>query len=90
MVLAEAMAASLPVIAASSGAIPEVVGSGSASFSPGDWLGLARELATGPLAAPPGTRVQHDPSLVSRYGVGAAAERLAAAYESVLEEPTPR
>ena len=50
MVLAEAMAASLPGLR--SGAIPEVLGSGRA-FSPGDWPGLAERLVAGPLARRP-------------------------------------
>lgn len=84
MVLAEAMAASVPIIASSSGAIPQVVGPDTPSFSPGDWLGLARALAVGPLASAPGSRAQHDAERVSRYSVSAAAERLAAAYDAVL------
>jgi glycosyltransferase involved in cell wall biosynthesis len=87
MVLAEAMAASVPIVASSSGAIPEVTGGRATLFSPGDWLGLARALAEGPLSAPPGTPRQHDPELVARYSVRAAAERLASAYEAVLGDP---
>ena len=42
MVLAEAMAARVPIVASASGAIPEVVGDDADLFEPGDWLGLAR------------------------------------------------
>jgi glycosyltransferase involved in cell wall biosynthesis len=41
MVLAEAMAARVPVVAAASGAIPEVVGEEIPPVAPGDWVGLA-------------------------------------------------
>ena len=40
MVLAEAMAAGVPILAAASGAIPEVTHNASAAFPPGDWQGL--------------------------------------------------
>lgn len=73
MVLAEAGAAGVPVIAAASGAIPEVVGDRGALFGPGDWLGLARLLADPPTA---GGAV--------RFTAEATARRLAAAYERVL------
>jgi glycosyltransferase involved in cell wall biosynthesis len=86
MVLAEGMAASIPIIASSSGAIPEVAGPGVPTFAPGDWLGLARALAEGPLSAPPDARAEHDPGRVTEFSVAAAAERLAAAYETVLAE----
>jgi glycosyltransferase involved in cell wall biosynthesis len=81
MVLAEAMAAGLPMIAARSGAIPEVVRGSARLFDPGDWIDLARALAEGPLSRPPATRVEHDPDLVRRYSTEAAAERLASAYD---------
>jgi glycosyltransferase involved in cell wall biosynthesis len=86
LVLAEALAAGAPVIASSSGAIPEVLrGSGAPLFTPGDWLELARLLDAGPLARPPGERVAYPTEIVQRYSASAAAERLAAAYERVLE-----
>jgi glycosyltransferase involved in cell wall biosynthesis len=84
MVLAEALAAGAPVLASTSGAIPEVVGSSAQLFAPGDWVELARLLAEGPLARPPGARVEHDPELVGRYSLEAAAARLRDAYRSVL------
>ena len=85
MVLAEALAAGAPVIASSSGAIPEVLGPGAQLFAPGDWVELARLLESGPLARPPGERVAHDPALVGRYSLDAASERLRAAYRRLLE-----
>jgi glycosyltransferase involved in cell wall biosynthesis len=85
LVLAEALAAGAPVIASSSGAIPEVLdGSGAPLFTPGDWLGLARLLDAGPLAGPPGERVAYPAEVVQRYSTQAAAERLASAYDRVL------
>ena len=53
MVLVEAMHAGLPIVATASGAIPEVVGDGATLFRPGDWIGLARALASGPLLVQP-------------------------------------
>jgi glycosyltransferase involved in cell wall biosynthesis len=84
MVIAEAMAASLDLLVSTSGAIPEVAGPGAAYFAPGDWPGIARLLAAGPLSRPPGARVTHDPELVERYSADAAAARLAAAYDRLL------
>jgi glycosyltransferase involved in cell wall biosynthesis len=84
MVLAEALAAGASILASTSGAIPEVLGPAAHLFAPGDWLGLARLLELGPLARPPGARVQHDAELLRRYSLEAAAERLAAAYDRVL------
>jgi glycosyltransferase involved in cell wall biosynthesis len=84
MVLAEAMAAGAPIVAASSGAIPEVLeGSGAALFSPGDWVGLADLLAER-LVGVPGARAEYPGWLVERYSIPAASERLARAYERVL------
>jgi glycosyltransferase involved in cell wall biosynthesis len=84
MVLAEAMAAGAPILASSSGAIPEVLGPQAQLFAPGDWPKLARLLEDGPLARPPGERVRHDPELVQRYSLEAAAARLRDAYRQVL------
>jgi glycosyltransferase involved in cell wall biosynthesis len=85
MVLAEALAAGVPILASTSGAIPEVLeGSGAGLFAPGDWGELARLLREGPLARPPGERANYPPELVERYSTRAAAARLAAAYERVL------
>jgi glycosyltransferase involved in cell wall biosynthesis len=87
MVLAEAMAAGLDIVATTSGAIPEVAGDSATYFAPGDWIGLARALAEGPLSRAPGARVEHPPERVDRYSIDAAARRLGAAYERVLAEP---
>jgi glycosyltransferase involved in cell wall biosynthesis len=81
MVLAEAVAAGVPVVAAESGAIPEVLAGAGSLFPPGDWRALARLLAAETGRAP--RRERHD-ELVRRYSTEAAAERLAAAYERVL------
>jgi len=82
MVLAEAMAAGVPVVASSSGAIPEVLGPGAALFAPGDWPELARLLRE--TLSDSGRAHDHDPELVRRYSLDAAAERLAAAYRRLL------
>jgi glycosyltransferase involved in cell wall biosynthesis len=84
LVLAEAMAAGLPIVASRSGAIPEVAGDAASYFLPGDWMELARVLAAGPLSRPPATRVEHPPDLLRRYSTRAMAKRLAAAYDRVL------
>jgi glycosyltransferase involved in cell wall biosynthesis len=84
LVFAEAMAAGLPIITTTSGAIPEVVGEAGDYFAPGDWIGLARKLADGPLSRPPAQRVEHPPERVRLYSTEAMAERLAAAYDRVL------
>jgi glycosyltransferase involved in cell wall biosynthesis len=90
MVLAEAMAAGAPILASTSGAIPEVVGRTAQLFAPGDWAELARLLDDGPLARPPGQREEHDPELVRRYSLEAAAGRLRDAYRRVLGSPIER
>jgi glycosyltransferase involved in cell wall biosynthesis len=75
-VLAEAMAAGVPIVAAASGAIPEVLDGHGALVYPGDWLGIARAIAAPPEPAPR--------ALAERYSAAAAADRIAAAYERVL------
>jgi glycosyltransferase involved in cell wall biosynthesis len=84
MVLAEALAARLPIIASTSGAIPEVLGDDGTLIPPGDWVGLATALREGPLAAPPATRSSPAPARVELYSTTAAAARLRAAYDAVL------
>ncbi|HWJ51436.1 MAG TPA: glycosyltransferase, partial [Solirubrobacteraceae bacterium] len=84
MVLVEAMAAGLPIVTTSSGAIPEVVGREAALVAAGDWVGIARALADGPLRAP-GQRVIYERAALERLGVGAAAARIASAYDAVLD-----
>jgi glycosyltransferase involved in cell wall biosynthesis len=83
MVLAEAMAAHLPIVAAASGAIPEVLAGHGTLFRPGDWVGLARAIAEGPLAEPRGARSVPAPELLERYSVDAAVERLTTAYSTL-------
>ena len=84
MVLAEAMAAHVPVLAAASGAIPEVVGGSGTLFGSGDWVGLAAALRDGPLAGAPGARRPPEPERLARFGADAAAARLRAAYDELL------
>ena len=84
MVIAESMAAGLPLVLSASGAIPEVAGEGAAYFPPGDWMQLARHLAEGPLSRPPATRVSHDAERLRSYSFAAAAQRIASAYDEVL------
>jgi glycosyltransferase involved in cell wall biosynthesis len=81
MVLAEAAAAGLPIVAAESGAIPEVLRGEGTLFPAGDWLSLAGALQE-LIAAPPLRR--RPAALVQAYSIEAAAERYAAAYERVL------
>lgn len=83
MVLAEAMAAHVPVVAAASGAIPEVVGDSGTLFAAGDWAGLAAVLAEGPLAGEPGARRAPEPERLERFSAAAAAGRLRAAYDEL-------
>lgn len=84
MVLAEGMAAGLPLVLSSSGAIPEVAGEDASYFTPGDWMGLARALAAGPLARPPSERVRYPAEQLEKYSTRAAAQRLASAYDRVM------
>jgi glycosyltransferase involved in cell wall biosynthesis len=83
MVLVEAMAASLPIITTTCGAIPEVVAPEAVKVAPGDWIGIARALADGPLREP-GRPARYSPDVVERLGTLAAAERIGAAYQAVL------
>jgi glycosyltransferase involved in cell wall biosynthesis len=84
MVLAEALAAGVPILASSSGAIPEVLDGAGTLFAPGDWPGLARLVAD--LTREPPRRESHA-ELTQRYSTEAAAERLRAAYARVLASP---
>jgi glycosyltransferase involved in cell wall biosynthesis len=85
MVLAEAMAAGLAIVATTSGAIPEVLAGAPAELvAPGDWMGIARALAAGALSRPVGARVAYPPEIVHRYSTAAAAERLSGVYDELL------
>ncbi|HSZ70452.1 MAG TPA: glycosyltransferase family 4 protein [Solirubrobacteraceae bacterium] len=84
-VLIEAMAARLAIVASTNGAIPEVLAGVPADLvAPGDWLGIARALAAGPLNRPLATRVPAPADALGRYSTQAAAQRLAAAYDRLL------
>jgi glycosyltransferase involved in cell wall biosynthesis len=84
MVFVEAMAAGLDIVATTNGAIPEVLGGHGTLVPAGDYVGMARALAAGPLARPPGARVTYPQALLERYSTTAAAQRLADAYDRVL------
>jgi glycosyltransferase involved in cell wall biosynthesis len=84
LVLAEAMAAGLPMIVSTSGAIPEIAGEQAVQIAPGDPVAIARALADGPLARPPGARVRYAPERLQRFSIASAAERLGAAYDRAL------
>jgi glycosyltransferase involved in cell wall biosynthesis len=88
MVFVEAMAAGLDIVATSNGAIPEVLDGHGTLVPAGDYVGMARALAAGPLSRPPGTRVTYPAELLQRYSTAAAAQRLAAAYDRVLGAAT--
>jgi glycosyltransferase involved in cell wall biosynthesis len=85
LVLAEAMAAGLPMVLSTSGAIPEVAGERARYVAPGDWVGMAHALADGALSRPPGERVEYPGEVIQRYSVAASARRIADAYDRVLD-----
>jgi glycosyltransferase involved in cell wall biosynthesis len=87
MVLVEAMASGVPIVASRSGAIPEVVGPTGTYVTPGDWVGLASALAEGPLTNPRPHRIA-DPERVERFSAQAAGDRLADAYDELLSSST--
>jgi glycosyltransferase involved in cell wall biosynthesis len=90
MVLVEAAAAGTPVVACATGAIPEVLDGSGALVGAGDWIGLARTLASGPLAGPaPAPRVAPDDERLARYTSEAAAKRYQAVYRRLLAERSP-
>lgn len=78
MVLAEAMAAGVPILASSSGAIPEVTRGRAKLFAPGDWVGLAGLLAE-TIEGAAGAR-----EAAPEFSTGAAAGAIAAVYEELL------
>jgi glycosyltransferase involved in cell wall biosynthesis len=83
MVLAEALVSGTPVITTRSGVIPDVVGNSATLVDPGDWVGLARELAEGPLNNPPVVPTI-DPHFADVYSIESYADRLCSAYRRVL------
>jgi glycosyltransferase involved in cell wall biosynthesis len=83
MVLVEAMAAGLPIVASTCGAIPEVTRGRTALVAPGDWVGLARALAEILASRPANLQVGYDQDIIDRCSQQAAAGRLAAAYDLV-------
>ena len=84
MVLVEALAAGTPVIACSTGAIPEVLGADGTLVAAGDWLGIAQALGDA-VAGAPAARAEVDRARLERYSSAAAAERLRAVYAELLE-----
>ena len=89
MVLVEAMASQTAILAADSGAIPEVLGGSGTLFGAGDYVGLADRLESDVLSRAPAARVAPEPERLQRYSAAAAAERLRAAYERLLSTPPP-
>jgi glycosyltransferase involved in cell wall biosynthesis len=85
MVLAEAIAAGLPIVASASGAIPEVAGAAARYFAAGDWIGLADTLSE--MLAQRHAALADAPA--RRYDSQAAAARLASAYEELLVGTLP-
>ncbi len=75
--------AGAPAAGASTAGAPDA-GAPAALVLPGDWLGIARALARGPLSRPPGARVAYPAETLRRFSVPAAAERLAVAYDRLL------
>jgi glycosyltransferase involved in cell wall biosynthesis len=84
MVLVEALTAGTPVIACSTGAIPEVLGGDGTLVAAGDWLGIARALGDA-VAGAPAARAEVDRVRLERFSSAAAAERLRGVYAELLE-----
>ena len=83
MVLVEALAAGTPVIACSTGAIPEVLGADGTLVAAGDWLGIAQALGDA-VSGAPAARAEVDRARLERFSSAAAAERLRAVYAELL------
>jgi glycosyltransferase involved in cell wall biosynthesis len=84
MVLAEAMASRTPIIASSSGAIPEVAAGAATLFAPGDWISLATHIASSLERGPGEASATAAGELAAVYSTGAAAQRIADAYDELL------
>lgn len=84
MVLAEAMAAGTPIIACDTGAIPEVLAGQGTLVPAGDWRGIARALAAGPLSREPGARETYSAQRLDDFSLDRAAERIGAVYRNLL------
>jgi hypothetical protein len=76
------MAAHLPLVVSTSGAIPEVAGPDATYFAPGDWVGLAGVLARLEV----GARQAPQPERLGAFSSDAAAERLRAAYDGLFAD----
>jgi glycosyltransferase involved in cell wall biosynthesis len=89
MVLVEAMAAGTPIVACSTGAIPEVLGGAGTLVPAGDWLGIARALGP-PLSGEPAQRAHVDRDWLQQFSSAAAAERTRAVYRELVVGRSPR
>jgi glycosyltransferase involved in cell wall biosynthesis len=86
MVLAEAMAAGVPMIVSTSGAIPEVAGERATYFAPGDYMQLARAIARGPLSGAPAARTEYPRERLHSYSLEAASQRITGAFDRVMAD----
>lgn len=87
-VLIEAMAEGMPVVGSSCGAIPDVIGRPDLVFPEGDWHALADLLfrvSTDPASYQAAAR--HSVDRVQIFTNAAIAQRMADAWETVLEHP---
>jgi glycosyltransferase involved in cell wall biosynthesis len=85
MVLVEAICAGLPVLASTSGAVPEVAGEIPLGWFPaGDWLGLSRLLEERVMTRAPGDRAPVSELVLQDLSSTAAAERLGEQYARLL------
>ncbi len=94
MVLAEALASGTSILAARSGAIPEVVGQDATLFDPGDWFALAAGCAGARCAARPRYACPTTPigwrcsrSMPPRTGWPGAYRRLLGSAETIPSPP---